>query len=397
MGDRFQELDGVVMYRRRRYSLAFILLVFLVGFMVGYFVMYAFSQAKLVNVEGTIPTVKLTFVYGSEKRKWIDEVKEGFEKWFESTFFINVECNFIAMGSIESVKQIVNGQLRPVVWSPASSIWIPYLNEKWREIYGWNIADEVNIRPLVISPIVLATWNNSFYQLYPFKGIKELISIAMRDPDGSAGVLKYGHTNPHLSNSGAMIVLLQFAAAAGKEPSELTVLDFANLSVQSMVAALEAEAVQYGESTGFFGDWAVEGGPGVISVFAVYESVVIAKSKAARQVWGDSLIAVYPEEGVLLSDHPFVILNAPWVTPLQVFAAEKLYEYLMRPEAQKAAQKYGFRPANKSVELDPSIFNPERGVSPEIPSKILSPPPGFILELAIITWDAVRNRGVQAA
>jgi len=67
----------------------------------------------------------------------------------------------------------------------------------------------------------------------------------------------------------------------------------------------------------------------------------------------------------------------------------------MRPEVQQAAQKYGLRPANPDVPLDPLIFSPERGVSAVIPSKILSPPPGFILENAIIAWDAVRNRGVK--
>lgn len=379
---------------RRQYSLGVLLLVFLIGFLIGAILIYASAQSGWINVEGTIPSVELTFVYGSEKQKWIEEVREGFERWFESTFFIDVKCNFIAMGSREIITQIVNEQLRPVAISPAASIWIPYLNEKWRETHGERIVDEASCKPLVISPIVLATWNNSFYQQYPFKGIRDLIDIALSDPDGSDGVLKYGHTNPRLSNSGAMIILLQFAAAAGKEPSELTILDLANPLVQQNVRALEAEAIQYGESTGFFGDWAIEGGPNTISVFAVYENVVIAKSKAARQAWGDSLIAVYPEEGVLLSDHPFAILNAPWVSPLQVFAAEKLYEYLMRSEVQKAAQKYGFRPANPDVPLDPSIFSPERGVSTVIPSKILSSPPGFVLENAIIAWDAVRNRGV---
>ncbi|MBS7287521.1 MAG: extracellular solute-binding protein [Candidatus Freyarchaeota archaeon] len=386
--------DGIRIAGRRRYSLGILLLAFLIGFLMGSLAIYASVQSKLISVGGVMPSVELTFVYGSEKRGWVEEVKSGFELWFESNFFIDVKCNFIAMGSRESVMQIVNEQLHPVAWSPASSIWIPYLNEKWRETHGGVIADE-KIRPLVISPIILATWNSSFYQQHPFRGIKDLIDIAASDPDGGDGVLKYGHTNPHLSNSGTMIVLLEFAAAAGKEPSELTIFDLANPIIQGRVRTLEAEAIQYGESTGFFGDWAVEGGPNTITVFAVYESVVIAKSRTAMQVWGDALIAIYPEEGVLLSDHPFVILNAPWVSPLQVFAAEKLYEYLMQPEVQKAAQKYGFRPANPDVPLDPSIFSPERGVSPEIPSKLLSPPPGLVLEYAVMAWDAVRNRGVK--
>ncbi len=379
---------------RRKYTLGILLLVFLIGFLIGALMIYALVQSGWINVGGAIPSVELTFVYSSEKQKWIEEAKYGFEQWFESTFFIDVKCNFIAMGSKEMITQIVNEQLRPVAFSPASSIWIPYLNEKWSETHGGKIVDETAAKPLVKSPMVLATWNNSFYQQYPFKGIRDLMDIALNDPDGGDGALRYGHTNPHLSNSGAMIVLLEFAVAAGKEPKDLTIEDLANPLIQGKVRALEAEAVQYGESTGFFGDWAVEGGPNAITVFAVYENVVISKAKAAKQVWGDSIIAVYPEEGVLVSDHPFLILSAPWVSPLQVFAAEKLYEYLMRPEVQQAAQKYGFRPADPNVPLDPSIFSPERGVSFTIPSKELSPPPGYILENAIIAWNAVRNRGV---
>ncbi|MHA1607449.1 MAG: extracellular solute-binding protein [Candidatus Freyarchaeota archaeon] len=390
-----REAGGCVgMARRRRYGLGVLLLVFIIGVLVGALAIYASVQYRLISVGGTVSSVELTFVYSSEKQGWIEEAESGFEKWFESTFFIDVKCNFIPMGSKESVMQIVNEELHPVAWSPASSIWVPLLNEKWKSSHGSFLVGEGDVKPLVISPVVLATWNNSFYQQHPFKGIRDLREIALTDPDGGAGDLKYGHTNPHLSNSGACIVLLEFAVAAGKDPDKLTLFDVANPQVQAWVKPLEDEAVQYGKSTGFFGDWAVEGGPKAISVFAVYENVVIEKSKEAKQVWGDSLIAVYPEEGVILSDHPFCILNAPWVTPLQRFAAEKLYEYLMRPEVQNEAQKYGFRPANPSVPLDTNIFNPENGVNATLP-RVLPPPPGYVLEAVVSAWDAVRNQGVK--
>ncbi|MGF1504773.1 MAG: hypothetical protein ACFB51_06500 [Anaerolineae bacterium] len=103
-------------------------------------------------------TVTISIYYGSEKEAWMDVVTEQFNNQrvqTESGATIVVEATPI--GSIESMRQILDGQAQPTVWSPASSIYVPLANEEWRQQTGENLTDpEPN--ELVLSPVVIAMW-----------------------------------------------------------------------------------------------------------------------------------------------------------------------------------------------------------------------------------------------
>ena len=96
----------------------------------------------------------------------------------------------------------------------------------------------------------------------------------------------------------------------------------------------------------------------------------------------------------MLSDHPFVILDAEWVSKVEKFAASQYLYFLLQPEIQDLAQKHGFRPVNPVVPLDLDIFSPENGVNPEIRTIIFEPPKGEVLEALFKIWEEVRNPGV---
>ncbi|RLE77979.1 MAG: hypothetical protein DRJ52_10905 [Thermoprotei archaeon] len=160
-----------------------------------------------------------------------------------------------------------------------------------------------------------------------------------------------------------------------------------------IVRTIESHAVFYGKSTGFFGTWAADNGPDAITFFGVYENIVIDNAIRAERKWGDRLVAIYPEYGTLLSDHPFIILDADWVDYWQKFAASQYLLFLLQPEIQKRAMKHGFRPANPLVPLDSTIFCEENGVSYEIPVKVMEPPPGEVLEALFKVWEKVKNPG----
>jgi Ca-activated chloride channel homolog len=191
-----------------------------------------------------------------------------------------------------------------------------------------------------------------------------------------------------------MAEVLEFAAALGKNPEDFIAEDFTNKDALKFVRTIESMTVNYGKSTGFFGRWAAENGPTAIDCFTVYESVVISNAEKASQKWGDSLVAIYPESGTLLSDHPFVILDAPWVSEYQKFAASQYLYYLLQETNQDKAQEYGFRPANPSVPLNPDVFNEINGVAFEIKVPIYRPLSGEALENVFTVWPSVKNPGV---
>ena len=91
----------------------------------------------------------------------------------------------------------------------------------------------------------------------------------------------------------------------------------------------------------------------------LYENLIIetARDGEALAKWGENLVAVYPEEGTLWSDHPIVILNASWVSPEEAFAASEFEKYLLSKEIQLQAVPFGFRPGNETLANDTDIIN----------------------------------------
>jgi len=361
----------------------------LIGFLVFSLISLMYSRVGPSGVtNGGIPSsIELEFLYTSEKQGWIEEVTPAFEQWFYERFGIPVHVRLVVGGTHETANLILWGSQRPTVWSPASNIWIPYINLKWREL-GSDEDIAVDWTPLVLSPVVIVGWK-SFMQKYNVSSFKDLNRLAQEGVN-----YKYGHPDPQLSNGGTMAVVLEFAEAAGKKPENLTTNDFKNQTVLNFVRTIESKAVYYGKSTGFFGAWAAENGPSAIDSFSVYESVVLDNSLKAQSKWNDSLVAVYPKDGTLLSDHPFVILNAPWVTYWQKFAAAQYLFYLLQDDNQEKAQRHGFRPANPSVPLDATIFNEQNGVQFEIRVPTLKALPGEAMDTLFTVWTAVRNPGI---
>ena len=179
------------------------------------------------------------------------------------------------------------------------------------------------------SPVVIVTWESYAVQ----HNIRSWSSVH-RLAEASNSDLKFAHTDPQLSNSGYMAALMEVSAAAGYTTQNLTYEDLLREDVRSWLKDVESRAVMYGESTGFLADQATNSGPQGLNVFIVYENLVIEKNMQGEPMarWGQKLIAVYPKEGVLVSDHPFCILNAPWVSEEQREAAEEFYSFLMMPE-----------------------------------------------------------------
>lgn len=376
-----------VLFIKRGYLL--LLTGILIGFMVFSAISLLYSGGRTQYGEGGMPTeIEFEFLYTSEKQGWVEEVTPRFEEWFKERFRMTVKVRLVVTGTHDTVNRMLDGSEKPAVWSPASSIWIPYMNTKWRSVAGNDYDIAIDWTPLVLSPIVLACWG-SYIQQRDVTGFLDLYRLAEEGVD-----FKYGHPDPLLSNGGTMTVVLEFAEAAGKKPEDLTVEDLKNETVIEIVKTIESKAIYYGKSTGFFGAWAAENGPDAIQFFGIYENVVLDNSLKALKKWGDPLVALYPEKGTLIADHPFVILNAPWVDHWQRFAAGQYLLFLLKPENQELAQKHGFRPASSSVPLDQTLFNPSNGVQYEIRVPVLKPLKGEVMEAIFTAWVKVRNTGI---
>ncbi|HID17737.1 TPA: hypothetical protein EYP26_05540, partial [Candidatus Bathyarchaeota archaeon] len=144
----------------------------LVGFLIFASISFTFSKIGPSPAEVGLPKrVEFEFLYTSEKQGWIEEVTPRFEEWFQKRFGMEVSVKLVVTGSHKSVNLILLGGSKPAAWSPASSIWIPYLNAKWRSLgHARDVA--VDWTPLVVSPLVIAGWS-SFVEAHGVEGFED--------------------------------------------------------------------------------------------------------------------------------------------------------------------------------------------------------------------------------
>jgi ABC-type Fe3+ transport system substrate-binding protein len=96
-----------------------------------------------------------------------------------------------------------------------------------------------------------------------------------------------------------------------------------------------------------------------------------------------------------MSDHPFAVLNAPWVTADQRAAALAFRDFLLSAPIQQLALKYGFRPANAAVSVSngdqSNPFNQYRdnGVLVDIGAPVPTPEAGTLNALVQVWKDDV--------
>lgn len=340
--------------------------------------------------------VMVSMVYGSEKREWLEPLVAEFnaaqnEVVDGSTIVIEAE----AMGSIEAINAIIAEEIQPVVWSPASSVYLPVAEARWHQKYGTELAAK-SPSDLVLSPVVIAMWEPMAQALgWPDEpiGWSDISELAISEEGWDAygypewGEFKFGHTHPDFSNSGLVSILAQAYAGAGKQRG-LTQDDLLDPELAEFMEQVESSIIHYGSSTGFFADTMFKRGPSYLSATVMYENLVVAQE--SKRLSGESaqipVVAIYPKEGTFWTNNPYVILNAPWVTDAQKEAAETFEAFLLERAQQERAIALGFRPADPSIPLG-SPLDAEHGVDPGQPQTVLEVPPANVIEGTQYLWQ----------
>lgn len=344
--------------------------------------------------------VRISFLYSPEKEAWLAPLIEAFNQERVRVGGEPVYVEAEAMDSGEALEAILEGSRAPVVWSPASTLWIPLLNARWQERTGAAEPLAIYPQPLVVSPLVIAMWEDYARAMgYPEReiGWQEIISATL-DPRGWGayghpewGPFTLGHTNPYFSNSGLLSVAAEGYAAARKV-RDLSPADLADPAVQAFIREIEQAIVHYGESTEYFARQMATRGPGYASAVVLEEQTVVRLNAGAYGPLPQRLVAIYPREGTFWSDHPLVILRGEWVDPQEQAAAHLLRDFLLSRPAQEQALALGFRPAETSIPLAGSMIDPAYGVDPFRPHTVLEVPSARTTAVLLETWQGVRKR-----
>jgi len=309
--------------------------------------------------------VVLTVWYGTEKQEWLEDAVQRFEASNPRVGARPIQVQIAGSGSGDIVARVAQEDWRgsnpPAVISPASSLWLELL-ERDIQRSGSRVQMATGSdapRPLVLTPLVLVAWEQRGQTLWrnsPASFWQDLHD-ALTNPQGWSalgqsgwGFVKFGHTSPLSSNSGAQTLLL-LAYGYHNKTGGLTTADVLDPGFQQWFIDIERSVLEFGDSTGTLMTNMVQFGPSRYDLVAVYENLALENIDAARGRWGQNIHIYYPPATVL-SDHPYAMLEAPWVTAEQRQAARQFRDFLLSRPAQELALQSGFRPADPQVPLD---------------------------------------------
>jgi Ca-activated chloride channel homolog len=335
-------------------------------------------------------SIAVSFMYSPEKEDLLDPLIEEFNDAEQEVGGkpVFVEGEIVSSGEAE--QKIAAGELEPVAWSPASSLWGRLLNyEADRSLTAEDAPS------IVRTPLVIAMWKPMAQALgWPEKeiGFEDILALARSDEGWGAfgrpefGDFKLVHTNPDFSTSGLSAVVAEYFAATGKR--EGLVESDIDGSARATVRAIERSIVHYGDTTLFIADQMREGGPSYASAVAMEEVTLLDFNRDRNGQ--PQLVAIYPKEGTFFSDNPFFTLNGPWVSGAERRGGEAFRDFLAERVTAEVAARSGFRPADIDEPAAPPI-TPANGVDPSKPEQVLSLPSPPVLAKIRDVWRADRK------
>jgi hypothetical protein len=364
--------------------------------------------------------VVVSVLYSTEKAEWLAQAVERFESTRPRLDGRPIQLELKKMGSREMYLSVVEGSEQPDLISPASMLQINLLQDLSASKFGRPVVDPNDAelcRPVLRTPLVLVAWKeraNALSLEIPGTAssqepsgptatngaLWQLLHTALTDPEGWAryghpewGYVKFGHTNPLKSNSGFQTLLLLTYSYFDKT-SGLTSADIlGSEDYQRWLTEFEETISKFGDSTGTYMQEIVAYGPSLYDIVAVYESTAIEQAENAVGRYGE--LQVYYPPATHLSDHPFCIVQADWVTDEEARAAQSFMDFLTSREMQELALlEHGFRPVDEGVVLDqpdsPFRRYASNGLRIDLPPEVETPP-GNVLNTLLDFW----SRNVQ--
>ncbi|MCE7983024.1 MAG: VWA domain-containing protein [Caldilinea sp. CFX5] len=308
------------------------------------------------------------------------------------------ERMIVQIAAYEPAKMIKDALGRPnfQAISPDSSLWIDRLETGWREKLGQT--QQEGVVPVgqqrtsgqmryAVSPVVIVAWESVARELgWPDKpvGWQTIQQKATQDAN-----FKWNH--PSTNNaSGLLATLAEFYAGAGLTRG-LTEEAATAPATLEYVRAVEATVRFYGEGEEVIMQRLADEGRSFLDAFVAQERVVIDWNRNPK---GERLVAIYPAEGALWTDHPLALLElgAPHddlaVTDNQRLTYQAFGEFLLTPAAQSVLLTAGYRPADLGIDLGSgdSPFANTAAVDWRQPQTTLQMPPPAVVEVVQNFW-----------
>lgn len=307
------------------------------------------NQSSTNPISGTGAPLVIRLIYSPEKAAWLTPLLEQYnttQRRLPNGRPIHVVATIA--NAVDAASAILDQGSQATIWFPTTSLELERTADTWRQRNGRDLTAEVSTL-VVRSPLVIAMWEPMARLLgWPDKplGWMQLADLAGKNWAEFAhpewGAVKLGHTNPEFSASGLTALFASAYSALGKQAG-LTTADLENPTVRTTIERIQQSIADYGQDTSSYAarifDCA-KGGPTTMSAAVLYESDVATQPTCPKR---PKMVALYPTEGTFIADHPYAILQAPWVDADQQAGARDLLAFLLDTTAQQAAAQAGFR------------------------------------------------------
>lgn len=310
----------------------------------------------------------------------------------------------LARGWVES-----DGAL-PHVWSPAADTWVLLLSQHRKEAGRSNLVPAVT-PDLMLSPLVIGMPKPMADALEADArsrgqglGWSDMLRHA-REPDVWArlnrpewGPFGLGKTDPKVSTSGLHALIATYHAATGRNDPP-TLDDIERFEVREYVKGVESGVVHYAESVRTFLRNLYERdqrNEPYFSALPIEEKQLFEYNRGnPESLWPPQglprpripLVAVYPVEGTIAANHPYVVLDAPWVEDAHRQAAADFFAHLITPAVQARFCAEGFRDHHGFACTVPA----PNGIDPNKPGSYLKLSSPDVLAQMQRSWSGLRK------
>ncbi len=260
----------------------------------------------------------------------------------------NIEIDIEYAGTLEIMEKINSGEKYDAVWA-SNSIWLYMIDSQ-----DISITDSKSIS---VNPVVFAIKRSKAEEL---GFIDRNITTSEIINEIYNGNLKFTMPNPTQTNSGATAYLGFLSALLGN-PEVIREEYLQNQGLKQNLTSLFSGMERSSGNEDFLEELFINGNDSYEAV-VTYEMSIINLNRKLISNGREPLYALYPIDGVSISDSPFAYIDNKDETKKEIF--KKIQNYLLSDEGQEKLADLGRRTwyggINDNVNKD--VFNPDWGI-----------------------------------
>ena len=289
------------------------------------------------------------------------------------------DLSIVYADNLEIVDKLNSGEKYDAVWA-SNSIWLDMIDK--------NVTDTSDLKSTSITPITFGIKKSKVEELglnnkkVYMKDILELIKT---------GKLTFSMANPITTNSGASSYLNILSTLAGN-PDVLTRSDLESKVLQENLKTFFSGLTRTSGDEDFLEKTFINGD---YDAAFTYESSIININKQLEKEGKETLYAIYPLDGVTISDSPLLYINNRNDDKKEIFL--KLQDYILEDEGQEILLNLGRRTwyGGTTDKAPNDVFKKEWGINTNQYISPIKYPSGDVIKEALILYQTKLRKPVH--